>query len=117
LEQAYMSTAWTQVSGYFGSPLTPHLITSHHLLPLLINKTGGLLVEVTDGTADYNASHYRISVFYDLAKVAKPVAKPAGLTSGTGAGTAWRNCGGHYAWMASFRDDAGKLRCFRGELA
>jgi NAD(P)-dependent dehydrogenase (short-subunit alcohol dehydrogenase family) len=25
-------------------------------------------VEVTDGTADYNAQHYRISVFYDLVK-------------------------------------------------
>jgi NAD(P)-dependent dehydrogenase (short-subunit alcohol dehydrogenase family) len=47
-----------------------HLITSHHLLPLLIDRPGGLLVEVTDGTADYNASRYRISVFYDLAKVA-----------------------------------------------
>jgi NAD(P)-dependent dehydrogenase (short-subunit alcohol dehydrogenase family) len=47
-----------------------HLITSHHLLPLLIDKPGGLLVVVTDGTADYNASRYRISVFYDLAKVA-----------------------------------------------
>lgn len=47
-----------------------HIITSHHLLPLLIDKPGGLLVEVTDGTDDYNASHYRISVFYDLAKVA-----------------------------------------------
>ena len=47
-----------------------HLITSHHLLPLLIEQPGGLLVEVTDGTVDYNASHYRISVFYDLAKVA-----------------------------------------------
>jgi NAD(P)-dependent dehydrogenase (short-subunit alcohol dehydrogenase family) len=47
-----------------------HLITSHHLLPLLVGKTGGLLVEVTDGTAEYNATHYRISVFYDLAKIA-----------------------------------------------
>jgi NAD(P)-dependent dehydrogenase (short-subunit alcohol dehydrogenase family) len=47
-----------------------HLITSHHLLPLLIHKPGGLLVEVTDGTTNYNASRYRISVFYDLAKVA-----------------------------------------------
>jgi NAD(P)-dependent dehydrogenase (short-subunit alcohol dehydrogenase family) len=47
-----------------------HVITSHHLLPLLIDRPGGLLVEVTDGTAAYNASHYRISVFYDLAKVA-----------------------------------------------
>ena len=47
-----------------------HLITSHHLLPLLIEKPGGLLVEMTDGTVDYNASHYRISVYYDLVKVA-----------------------------------------------
>jgi NAD(P)-dependent dehydrogenase (short-subunit alcohol dehydrogenase family) len=37
---------------------------------LLIEPPGGLLVEVTDGTSAYNASHYRISVFYDLAKVA-----------------------------------------------
>jgi NAD(P)-dependent dehydrogenase (short-subunit alcohol dehydrogenase family) len=29
-----------------------------------------LLVEVTDGTTGYNASHYRLQVFYDLAKVA-----------------------------------------------
>lgn len=47
-----------------------HLITAHHALPLLIEKPGGLLVEVTDGTAEYNASHYRLSPFYDLAKVA-----------------------------------------------
>jgi NAD(P)-dependent dehydrogenase (short-subunit alcohol dehydrogenase family) len=47
-----------------------HLITSHHLLPLLIEPPGGLLVEVTDGTTAYNASRYRISVYYDLAKVA-----------------------------------------------
>jgi len=46
-----------------------HLITAHHLLPLLIARPGGLLVEVTDGTVEYNASRYRISVFYDLAKV------------------------------------------------
>jgi NAD(P)-dependent dehydrogenase (short-subunit alcohol dehydrogenase family) len=47
-----------------------HLITSHSLLPLLVGKQGGLVIEVTDGTAEYNASHYRLSVFYDLAKVA-----------------------------------------------
>jgi NAD(P)-dependent dehydrogenase (short-subunit alcohol dehydrogenase family) len=45
-----------------------HLITSHHALPLLIRRPGGLVVEVTDGTADYNADHYRVSLFYDLAK-------------------------------------------------
>src|SRR5688572_12854770 len=37
-----------------------HLITSHHLLPLVIDRPGGLLVEVTDGTFEYNASHYRL---------------------------------------------------------
>ena len=47
-----------------------HIITSRFLLPLLISEPGGLLVEVTDGTTKYNASHYRISVYYDLAKVA-----------------------------------------------
>jgi NAD(P)-dependent dehydrogenase (short-subunit alcohol dehydrogenase family) len=47
-----------------------HLITSHHLLPLLVTEPGGLVVEVTDGTAEHNASRYRISVFYDLAKIA-----------------------------------------------
>ncbi|WP_163781030.1 SDR family oxidoreductase [Myxococcus vastator] len=45
-----------------------HLITSHFALPLLIRRPGGLVVEVTDGTADYNATNYRISTFYDLAK-------------------------------------------------
>jgi NAD(P)-dependent dehydrogenase (short-subunit alcohol dehydrogenase family) len=47
-----------------------HLVSAHHLSPLLIVEPGGLLVEVTDGTAEYNATHYRISAFYDLAKVA-----------------------------------------------
>jgi NAD(P)-dependent dehydrogenase (short-subunit alcohol dehydrogenase family) len=46
-----------------------HLITAHYVLPLLIERPGGLLVEVTDGTAEYNAEHYRINPFYDLAKV------------------------------------------------
>ncbi|RVD67823.1 MAG: SDR family oxidoreductase [Mesorhizobium sp.] len=47
-----------------------HLITAHHALPLMIERPGGLHVEVTDGTAEYNADHYRLSPFYDLAKVA-----------------------------------------------
>ena len=45
-----------------------HLITAHHALPLLIGRPGGLLVEVTDGTAAYNAANYRLNPFYDLAK-------------------------------------------------
>jgi NAD(P)-dependent dehydrogenase (short-subunit alcohol dehydrogenase family) len=47
-----------------------HIITSKYLLPLLISQPGGLVIEVTDGTMKYNATHYRISVYYDLAKVA-----------------------------------------------
>jgi NAD(P)-dependent dehydrogenase (short-subunit alcohol dehydrogenase family) len=45
-----------------------HLITSHHALPLLIREPGGLVVEMTDGTAEYNATRYRNNPFYDLAK-------------------------------------------------
>jgi NAD(P)-dependent dehydrogenase (short-subunit alcohol dehydrogenase family) len=45
-----------------------HLITSHFALPLLIRQPGGLVVEVTDGTAEYNADHFRVNTFYDLAK-------------------------------------------------
>lgn len=45
-----------------------HLITAHHALPLLIKGTGGLLIEVTDGTAEYNSLNYRNNPFYDLAK-------------------------------------------------
>ncbi len=47
-----------------------HLITSHHALPLLIRRPGGLVVEMTDGTAAYNAERYRVNPFYDLAKTA-----------------------------------------------
>jgi NAD(P)-dependent dehydrogenase (short-subunit alcohol dehydrogenase family) len=47
-----------------------HAITSHFALPLLIKSPGGLVVEVTDGTAAYNAQNYRAWFFYDLAKAA-----------------------------------------------
>ncbi len=47
-----------------------HIITSHFLLPLLIRNPNGLVVEVTDGTAEYDRTHYRSTVFYDLAKTA-----------------------------------------------
>jgi NAD(P)-dependent dehydrogenase (short-subunit alcohol dehydrogenase family) len=45
-----------------------HAITSHVALPLLIRQPGGLVVEVNDGTDEYNASNYRVSFFYDLVK-------------------------------------------------
>ncbi|WBB74254.1 SDR family oxidoreductase [Micromonospora sp. WMMD1128] len=46
-----------------------HIITSHFALPLLIRNPGGLVVEIGDGTKAYNDATYRLSVFYDLAKV------------------------------------------------
>ncbi len=47
-----------------------HAITSHFAIPLLIQASGGLVVEVTDGTDEYNATNYRVSFFYDVAKAA-----------------------------------------------
>jgi NAD(P)-dependent dehydrogenase (short-subunit alcohol dehydrogenase family) len=47
-----------------------HIITSHFALPLLIRNPGGLVVEMTDGTAEYNNANYRLCLFYDLAKTA-----------------------------------------------
>jgi len=47
-----------------------HAITSHFALPLLIRRPGGLVIEMTDGTTEYNAN-YRAEAgfFYDLVKV------------------------------------------------
>jgi NAD(P)-dependent dehydrogenase (short-subunit alcohol dehydrogenase family) len=45
-----------------------HIITSHAAIPLLIRNPGGLVIEVTDGNAEFNAE-YRGTFFYDLAKV------------------------------------------------
>src|SRR5687768_14295165 len=47
-----------------------HAITSHFAIPLLLEQPGGLVIEVTDGTDEYNAKNYRVSFFYDLAKAA-----------------------------------------------
>jgi NAD(P)-dependent dehydrogenase (short-subunit alcohol dehydrogenase family) len=45
-----------------------HLVTSHFALPLLVRQQGGLVVEMTDGTPEYNRVNYRNSIFYDLVK-------------------------------------------------
>ncbi|MET0234844.1 MAG: SDR family oxidoreductase [Kibdelosporangium sp.] len=46
-----------------------HIITSHFLLPLVIRNRGGLLVEMTDGTAEYNAKYRKgTSLGFYLAK-------------------------------------------------
>jgi NAD(P)-dependent dehydrogenase (short-subunit alcohol dehydrogenase family) len=44
-----------------------HIITSSIALPLLVRQPGGLVVEVTDGTAETNKG-FRENFYYDLAK-------------------------------------------------
>lgn len=50
-------------------PLQIEYLTLHFALPLLIRNKNGLVVEITDGTAEYNEKNYRLSLFYDLAKM------------------------------------------------
>jgi NAD(P)-dependent dehydrogenase (short-subunit alcohol dehydrogenase family) len=46
-----------------------HLVTAHAALPLLLRGDRGLLVEMTDGTAEVNASYREgVGFFYDLVK-------------------------------------------------
>jgi NAD(P)-dependent dehydrogenase (short-subunit alcohol dehydrogenase family) len=52
------------------SAIDTHAITSHFAIPLLLETAGGLVIEVNDGTAEYNATRYRNSFFYDLTKAA-----------------------------------------------
>jgi NAD(P)-dependent dehydrogenase (short-subunit alcohol dehydrogenase family) len=47
-----------------------HAITNHFAIPLLLKSPGGLVIEMNDGTAEYNETTYRVSFFYDLAKAA-----------------------------------------------
>ncbi len=44
-----------------------HAITSHYALPLLIRRPGGLVVEITDGTEEFNR-RYREHLVFDVAK-------------------------------------------------
>lgn len=44
-----------------------HIITSSIALPLLVQQPGGLVIEVTDGTAETNKG-FRENFYYDLAK-------------------------------------------------
>ena len=46
-----------------------HLITSHAAIPLMLRGSGGLVVEMTDGTSEANAEFRRnVGFYYDLVK-------------------------------------------------
>lgn len=46
--------------------VTSHLITSHAIVPLMVRRGRGIVIEITDGVTD----NWRGSFFYDLAKAA-----------------------------------------------
>ncbi|MFJ8665728.1 SDR family oxidoreductase [Streptomyces sp. NPDC093600] len=56
-----------------------HAITARLAVPLLVRHPGGLVVEVTDGTAEYNTTRFRENLFYDLTKNA-PIRMAFGLS-------------------------------------
>lgn len=68
--------------------LETHLITLHTLLPLLVRRRAGLVVEITDGDDMFN-DRYRGSMFFDMVKVAitrlgkmlKDELEPHGITA------------------------------------
>ncbi|WP_017622920.1 SDR family oxidoreductase [Nocardiopsis chromatogenes] len=46
-----------------------HVTTSHFALPLMIRRPGALVVEMTDGTTEFNAGYRAdVGLFYDLVK-------------------------------------------------
>jgi NAD(P)-dependent dehydrogenase (short-subunit alcohol dehydrogenase family) len=46
-----------------------HLVTAATAIPLLLRSGGGLLVEMTDGTSEFNANYREgVGFFYDLVK-------------------------------------------------
>ncbi len=49
--------------------LHTHLINIRHLVPLMLEHPDGLVIEVTDGTSEYNADFRRdVGFYYDLVK-------------------------------------------------
>ncbi len=65
-----------------------HLITSHFLLPLVVKQRGGLVVELTDGTAEHNAKYREGTTL--AVYVAKAAAHPFAI--GEAAETAKYGC-------------------------
>lgn len=61
---------WERGMQLFETGFTTHLVTSRCALGLLAARPGGIVVEITDGTREYNADHFRGTVFLDLTKTA-----------------------------------------------
>src|ERR1700688_5257426 len=51
--------------GMLKQAIHSHIITSHYAVPLMLGRSGGIIVEVTDGDSFF----YRGNLFYDLVKI------------------------------------------------
>ena len=97
-----------------------HLITCRAAIPLMLKSADdqrrrGLVVEMTDGTSDANAEVRRnVGFYYDLVK-----ANVERIVKGLDAELGWppRNGRRRHTRLVALREDAGELRCHRGELA
>lgn len=54
----------------FDTGFLTHLNTSQAALGLMVRHSGSLVIEVTDGTREYNRTHYREAIYLDLTKTA-----------------------------------------------
>lgn len=54
----------------FEAGFLTHLNTSQAALGLMVRNPGALVIEVTDGTREYNRTHYRDTVYLDITKTA-----------------------------------------------
>ena len=91
-----------------------HLITSHYALALLIRRPGGLVVEMTDGTREYNADALPA---VDVLRPGEVVRHPARVRAGRGARAARLHRRGADAGLDALRDDARELLGHRSHLA
>lgn len=90
--------------------LHPHIITSRHGAPLLVERRRGLIVEITDG--DFFG--YRGNLFY---RFGKNLGHPPGLCHGQGVGQARRRRPGGYPRLPALGGNARPLWGDGSELA
>ena len=91
-----------------------HLITSHCLHPLLIERPGGLLVEVTDGTRRVQR---RELPAFGVLRPRQDRGEPARIRTRTRVAAVRRHRGCRDTGVAALGDDARQLGCHRGQLA
>lgn len=68
--EAFWTTDFAAGMRLVNAGLLTHLNTAHAALPLLTRHPGGLHIEITDGTHEFNSTHYRESIYLDLTKTA-----------------------------------------------